>query len=206
MKKISKKYLIFDVDGVLIDSKKNMELSWRVVQDHHSLENIAFSEYFKHIGRPFFEILKRIGIKKNYKKIRNTYQIASKKNKNKINYFEKNNQILKILKKRKYSLNILTSKDLKRTKIFLKKNISLFDIIECDDGSGKGKPYPHKMNNLIKKLNAKKNDCIYIGDTHVDYLTAKNSKIDFLFANWGYGKNYNYKLKCLKITELLKLF
>ena len=34
MKKLRKKVLIFDVDGVLVDSKKNMELSWNEVQNH----------------------------------------------------------------------------------------------------------------------------------------------------------------------------
>ena len=206
MTKINKKFLIFDVDGVLIDSKKNMEISWIAVQKKYLLQNVSFSNYFSNIGRPFFDILKILGINNNYKEIKKTYDNESKKNNDRVFYFDGIIKVLKELKKKKYSLNILTSKDLTRTKLFLNKYISLFDYIECDDGITEGKPNPKKMNKLIKKLNAERYECVYIGDTNVDYKTAKNAKIDFLFANWGYGKNYNYKQKCSKPIDLIKIF
>lgn len=206
MTKIKKKFLIFDVDGVLIDSKKNMEISWIAVQKKYLLQNVSFSNYFSNIGRPFFDILKILGINNNYKEIKKTYDNESKKNNDRVFYFDGIIKVLKELKKKKYSLNILTSKDLTRTKLFLNKYISLFDYIECDDGIIEGKPNPRKMNKLIKKLKAKRYECVYIGDTNVDYKTAKNAKIDFLFANWGYGKNYNYKQKCSKPIDLIKIF
>ena len=34
----------------------------------------------------------------------------------------------------------------------------------------------------------------------------KNAEIDFMFAMWGYGKNYNYKYKSKTILELEKIF
>ena len=77
MKRIKKKILIFDLDGVLIDSKKNMFLSWLKVQEKHNLNNINFKQYFKNIGRPFFDILKIIGVKNNFQQISNTYSNES---------------------------------------------------------------------------------------------------------------------------------
>ena len=61
---MKKKILIFDLDGVLIDSKENMFLSWKQVQEKHNLKQIKFYDYFKNIGRPFNDILKILGIKK----------------------------------------------------------------------------------------------------------------------------------------------
>ena len=46
---------------------------------------------------------------------------------------------------------------------------------------------------------------IYIGDTNVDYQTARNAKIDFIFAEWGYGKKFNYKYKCKNLLNLTKI-
>ena len=51
-----KKLIAFDLDGVLIDSLKNMEMSWDIVKLHHNIE-VPFDEYRKHIGKPFFDIL-----------------------------------------------------------------------------------------------------------------------------------------------------
>ncbi len=205
MNKLRKKFLIFDLDGVLIDSKLNMHKSWNRVQKIHSLEKIEFKNYFANIGRPFFDILKIIGVKKDYNKIFKTYQKESEKNSNKIIYFKNTNKILKELKNKNFVLNILTSKDLKRTKLVLGKNIKFFTYIECANNKVRGKPDPFLLNRIINKLNANKEDCLYVGDTNIDYLTAKNGKIDFIFAEWGYGKKFRYKLKIKKISDLLKI-
>ena len=81
----------------------------------------------------------------------------------------------------------------------------LFSIIQCPQKNLIGKPYPDQILNVIKKLNVKKKDCVYIGDTNIDYLSAKNAKIDFIFAEWGYGLNHNYKLTIKNITKLKSL-
>ena len=81
----------------------------------------------------------------------------------------------------------------------------LFSIIQCTQKNLTGKPHPDQILNVIKKLNVKKKDCVYIGDTNIDYLSAKNAKIDFIFAEWGYGPNHNYKLTIKNITKLKSL-
>ncbi len=94
---------------------------------------------------------------------------------------------------------------MRRTKIFLGKNINLFSNVQCLQKNINGKPDPFQINKIIKKAKVKKTNCVYIGDTNVDYQTAVNAKIDFIFAEWGYGKNYNYKNKCKKIYDLKKI-
>ena len=205
MKKLRKKVLIFDVDGVLVDSKKNMELSWNKVQKQHNLQNIKFEKYFKNIGRPFYKILNIIGIRKNLKKIKKTYQQESIKQINEIKYYNNVIKTIKDLKKKKYILNIVTSKDLERTKKSLKSLKEYFTYIECSNDETRGKPFPDQINFILSRLKVNKSECVYIGDTLVDYNTAKNAKIDFIFAKWGYGVNYNYRYKCVDIKNLNKL-
>lgn len=205
MKKLRKKVLIFDVDGVLLDSRINMLLSWKKVQEIFYLKNKKFEDYFRNIGLPFYEILKLIGIKNNHVNIKKIYKKESLKQIKKIKNYKGSIQIIKKLNKKQFSLNIVTSKDIFRTKKFLNKNLKYFDFIECNNSNIKGKPNPDQINFIISNLKAKKSDCVYIGDTHIDYLTAKNSKIDFIFAQWGYGKNYNYKYKCKDIKDLPNL-
>ena len=67
MNKLPKLYM-FDLDGVLIDSKKNMEASWNRCKITHSLEP-SFTDYFDHIGKPFEDILSAIGIEDNHQEI-----------------------------------------------------------------------------------------------------------------------------------------
>ena len=61
---MEKKFYVFDLDGVLIDSKKNMSLSWKQVREKIGVKQ-KFKDYFQEIGKPFNIILRNIGIKRN---------------------------------------------------------------------------------------------------------------------------------------------
>ena len=62
MKKFhQKKLFIFDLDGVIFDSKSNMEVAWNETSNRFNL-NTPFSLYFKKIGMPFSDILKSLGL------------------------------------------------------------------------------------------------------------------------------------------------
>ena len=53
-----KKLIIFDLDGVLFDSKKYMEISWKNVMKTYKIKK-KFIQYFKFVGLPFETILKK---------------------------------------------------------------------------------------------------------------------------------------------------
>ena len=61
------------MDGVLFDSKLNMKLAWSDVELKFKIKK-NFNEYFKNIGLPFKNILKKINIKKNLDEIEKYYQ------------------------------------------------------------------------------------------------------------------------------------
>ena len=56
-----KDLVLFDLDGVIIDSRDNMELSWTAVRAETGV-TVPFADYFGLIGRPFREILSMLGI------------------------------------------------------------------------------------------------------------------------------------------------
>ena len=57
-KYIRKKVIIFDFDGVILNSKKNMSEAWRYTSKSNNLNN-SFENYFQYVGLPFFKILKK---------------------------------------------------------------------------------------------------------------------------------------------------
>ena len=60
-----KKLIIFDLDGVIIDSKENMRVSWKAVNKSLNLK-ISFKRYFDKIGMPFEDILKKLRINRMF--------------------------------------------------------------------------------------------------------------------------------------------
>lgn len=48
------------------------------------------------------------------------------------------------------------------------------------------KPDPHGALELAEKLNASPTDCIIIGDSTIDFLTARNAGMRAISVDWGY--------------------
>ena len=206
LKKIlnKKKVIIFDLDGVLINSKDNMNISWNYTSKKNKIK-IPFSSYFNYIGLPFKEILNCLKIKKNLIKIKKDYDKASLKNLSKIRSYNKSRDVLESLKDNGKKIALLTSKDTKRSKEVLKKLNFKFDYIECGKKNIKGKPDPHQLLLILKKLKIKRTNAVYVGDMRYDLLTAKNAKVDFIYATYGYGniKFNNEKMIIKSISQLL---
>lgn len=196
------KLIIFDLDGVLIDSRSNMKNSWNIVKKKYSLHQ-DFKEYYKYLGLPFEKILKNIGINDEVliKKIKKNYEINSTKNISKIKFYPYVRSTLKFLKKKNYKLSIVTSKNIKRTKLILKDIYDIFDTINTPDLKIKSKPYPDQIFYAIKKSGSSIRNSIFIGDSIHDKLAAKKAGIMFYYAAYGYG-NLDYKHKLNKLSEI----
>ena len=199
--------ILFDLDGVLINSKKNMQLSWLAVLKKHQLK-ISFNDYFGNIGIPFEKILLKLGISKVlHKKVKLTYYRNSSKHLNKVKLYPNIKYVINYLKKKNVKIGIVTSKEKKITLKLIKKFNLNIKIISCPAAKLRGKPYPDQLLNILKNNNIKPKEAVYIGDMKVDYQAAFRSKIAFIFAKYGYGKQYSfYKYTIHNIKDLLKLF
>ena len=202
---MKKKFYVFDLDGVLINSKKNMSLSWKQVRKKTGIKQ-KFKDYFQEIGKPFNVILRNLGVKRNlHSKIEKEYSKASIKNFSKIKLYPKSRFILQKLKKKGKIVGLLTSKDKKRVLKLLKKFKLKFDIVLCPLNKRLCKPNPHQLNLAVKKFNIKKTETVYIGDMPVDKLTAKKSSIDFVYCKYGYGNLVKQKYSINNISKILSI-
>ena len=197
------KLIIFDLDGVIFDTEKNMIKSWSVVQKKCNVK-ISFDSYKKNIGLPFLQILKNIGITKNKKKIEKIYKESSLKYNNKVKLFPKVKSILRKLRKN-HELAVVTSKDWERTNKLLEKYNLIFKCVSCPKRNLRGKPFPDQINYVLKKLKiSNKNAVFYVGDTRFDYLAAKKAKVNFIHASYGFEKKIiNVKNKITNLDEII---
>lgn len=201
----NKNLYLFDLDGVILDSKKNMEHAWNSVNQKFEL-NVSFNSFFSHIGKDFKQILKKLKINdKDKVNIEKTFIKESLKYFDRYKLFPKVKVVLNTLKKNKIQTGIVTSKDCQRTKKIL-KNFSLgFDIIRCTDGKLPGKPSPVKILSILEKLKVSKKNAVYVGDMMIDKKTAKNAGIDYIHALYGYSsEKIKHKNTIQAFEELLK--
>ena len=196
------KLIIFDLDGVLVDSSKNMRKSWNDLKKSLKIDQ-NFSEYYKYIGLPFEGILNKIGITDPIliKKIKNQYEKNSINNLNKIRFYPDVISTLDYLNKLNYKLSIVTSKNIKRTNMILKDHLHYFDSINTPDLKIKSKPHPDQIFFAIKKAKSSIENTMFIGDSIFDKMAAKAAGVKFIYASYGYG-NLTNKSYLRKFNEL----
>ena len=181
--------VLFDFDGVLIDSKPAMKIAWESVRQKFKISK-NFSEFEVNIGLPFQKILTNLSIEeKLILEITNHYFFKTSQNKDltKINPYTK--YILKWLNTRNILTGIVTSKDQLRTiELVEKYNINV-DIIVTPELTKRGKPYSDPIVYATKILNTDMRKSLFIGDMKSDMQCAKNSGCKYLHYMNGYGVN-----------------
>ena len=202
---MNKKLVLFDLDGVLVDSKHNMMLSWNAVREKHNID-VKFKDYFENIGRPFSDILDILNIKENQNDIAQTYNEVSKQMIGKASFYEGTKSVLNQLADKRIKTGIVTSKDRLRCQIFLDLLGFDFDIVQTPNEELQGKPAPDHLLFAMSELDVRATDTVYIGDMNVDYLAAKNAQVDYIHAMWGYGVCSNENtIKLKEISQLMEI-
>ena len=62
----------------------------------------------------------------------------------------------------------------------------LFDIAIGEREGVARKPAPDSVYEVMRDLGVTSSECVYIGDSDVDVLTAKNASMDGIFVTWGF--------------------
>ena len=76
----------------------------------------------------------------------------------------------------------------------------LFDIAIGEREGVARKPAPDSVLEVMRELGADTAECVYIGDSDVDVLTAKNAGVDGIFVTWGFRSE-----ACLRETGATEL-
>ncbi len=200
------KLILLDVDGVLIDSKLNMNKSWNKLINEKYVSR-PFSEYFKRIGTSFENILFDMGITKDVKKIKREYFRNSLNFKNKIKSFKTVYKTLLTLQKN-YILAIITSKNKENTKKFLMKFFPKvkFSLICTPSIKYRPKPNSDLFKFAFKKLRIQSKNSVYVGDTKNDIIASKKAKTNFILAKYGYNnKDLKSKFFIRKFSDILNI-
>lgn len=180
------KTYIFDLDGVLIDSAHMMEQSWNTCMLEHELTQ-PFSEYFKHIGKPFRDIMKELNVE-NVEAVKHTYDKASLELMEYcLEFYDGVEDTLKEIKKNS-KIAVVTSKTAERTNVILDHLDVEFDYVVSPKKGLRGKPAPDQILFCLAMTQTDPKDAVYIGDMQVDYEAATRAGIDFIHASYGYGK------------------
>ena len=202
--------IIFDLDGTMWDSRKEVCIAWNeVLKDFDTakkevtIEDMTFTMgmLLIDIGRHLFPELDDETLKKLIDACCHRENEYLTKNGAKL--FDKLEYALEKLSE-KYKLFIVSNCNDGYIESFLEahKLGKYFTDTECPGRSGLNKAGNNKL--IIKRNNLQ--SPVYVGDTQGDCNSAKEAGIPFVYARYGFGKDvkgYDYVID--KFEELLDL-
>ena len=187
-------FIIFDVDGTLIDTENAVRESYQQVIFEEFGRNFTEKELSVAYGIPTPKALERLGFKDVEKACTRYFEFlfegfARSKP------FEGIVEMLEEVKSRNIQGGIVTSRN--RCEVAndpsLQRLMDYFCCVISTDDTQKHKPDPDPVLKLIERTGADISNSIYLGDTYYDYMCAKNAGVKFALAAWGARNTENIK-------------
>ena len=180
--------IMFDMDGTLWDSKKEICYIWNEVLKEYGVE-LSMERLQSLMGKTMDVIAENVMPEKSIEERKEIFdrclQVENE-------YLEQHGGILypqleetlKVLKET-YPLYIVSNCQSGYIEAFLKyyKFEKYFDDFECFGNTGKGKAYNQK---LVAKRN-QLDRVIYVGDIQGDYEATMEAGFEFIHAAYGFG-------------------
>lgn len=203
--------IIFDLDGTLWDSRKEVCIAWNEVLKDFDIVNkvVTVEDMTSSMGMLLIDIGRKLFPELDDENVEKILEACCHRE---VEYLTKNGA--KLFENLEYTLEMLS----KKYKLFIVSNCNdgyiesffeshklekYFIDTECPGRSGLNKAGNNKL--IIERNNLQ--SPIYVGDTQGDCNSAKEAGIPFVYARYGFGKNvegYDYVID--KIEDLLDLF
>lgn len=96
-------------------------------------------------------------------------------------------RLLEALKTKNIKLAVLTNKPDQIAKSVIGATFGgIFDLCVGQTPTNIPKPDPRSLWNVIEGLSLTREECVYVGDTDIDLITAKEAGVFSIAASWGY--------------------
>lgn len=177
--------VIFDLDGVLVDSFAVMREAFLIAYAEVVGDDQApFEEYCKHLGRFFPEIMEIMGLPLAMEEpfVRESYRLAHR-----VQLYPGIASMLYALHERGLRLAVATGKRGARARSLLDRLgvVSVFEQVTGSDEVKRPKPAPDIVLRNLDLLGVPPDDAIMVGDAAIDLASARSAGVTAVAALWG---------------------
>lgn len=191
---MGKNIIIFDLDGTLLNTLNDLADSTNFALSSLEYPQRTLEEIRNFVGNGVSKLIERALPKgkdnPDFEKCLTTFK--KHYSENMYNKTKPYNGIIKMLtdlKKRGCKIAVVSNKFDAAVKELCRKYFdNLVDIaIGEDEAHGiKKKPAPDTVNKVLELFSAEKSNSVYVGDSDVDIMTAKNSGLACVSVSWGF--------------------
>ena len=186
------KLAIFDLDGTVLNTLEDLCDSVNFSLRTHNLPERSLSEIRAFVGNGIRRLID-LAVPENtdvqvtdsvFEAFKTHYKEHSSDNTKPYNGIT---ELLRELKKKGILTAVVSNKADFAVKSLADKYFDgLFSYISGEKEGIPRKPAPDMVRNAIEFFGVSSEDAVYIGDSEVDIMTAKNSGIDSIIVTWGF--------------------
>ncbi|WP_438491857.1 HAD family hydrolase [Streptomyces asiaticus] len=176
--------MLFDLDGVLMDSLPVMRSAWETVRAELGVQ-IPFESYVEHLGRPFADILLLLGLDQTAG-LAEAYETAAVRFSHLAQPFAGVEAALREIAATGCLLGVVTSKSAARAVPMADRLGVPFAVLRTAD-EGRGKPAPDTLLLALVDAGTDPANALYVGDMAVDQEAARRAGLRYAHVGWGYG-------------------
>ncbi|NOX15921.1 MAG: HAD family hydrolase [Epsilonproteobacteria bacterium] len=189
---MKKNTIIFDLDGTLLDTLEDIAISTNLVLEKFGKTPIPVQDYRYLVGEGALKLMQDILPDAREKEIKEALALYEKiyalRYDENTKLYDGISKLLTFLQKRGFKMAILSNKPNSFTKLCVIKYLKNwnFDAVYGIREGIPRKPSSAGVEEILKELQVKPQDCLFIGDTKIDMLTAKSADIDSIGVLWGF--------------------
>ena len=187
------KYIIFDLDGTILNTEKAILKSLQKVLAEENIfyeqDDLRFA-----LGIPGKETLKKIGIS-DIDRVHSKWSKTVLEFSNEVEIFDGLKEVIVQLAKMSITTGIVTSKTSQEIIDEFEpfEMNSYFKEVISADHTTKHKPNPDPLLLCLDKLDIPKEEVVYIGDSIYDMQCAHSAGVRFGLAHWGAKKTEGFE-------------
>ncbi|MBQ7913343.1 MAG: HAD-IA family hydrolase [Clostridia bacterium] len=187
------KTVIFDLDGTLLDTLADLHASVNAALAAYGLPSRSVEEVRAFVGNGIAKLIERAIGDKNCPDFEGVLS-AFKEHygahcKDKTKPYGGILELLKKLQAAGVKTAVVSNKADFAVKLLAEEYFSgllLYAVGENEAAGVRKKPAPDSLFAVMEKLNAKKEDAVYVGDSEVDIQTAQNAGVACISVTWGF--------------------
>ncbi len=184
--------VIFDLDGTLLDTLEDLCDSTNFALSKFGFPERTLLEVRSFVGNGIGVLIEKAlpqgKANPRYGQVFEAFKSHYAVNcNNKTHVYDGIHELLFLLKEAGYKLAVVSNKVDSAVKELCKLYFSdTIDIAFGETPDIKKKPLPDSVRAAMLVLKAKEEETVYIGDSEVDILTARNAGIDCISVSWGF--------------------
>ncbi len=204
---------IFDLDGTLLSTLEDLAASCNYALHHNGMAERTMEEVRMFVGNGVKKLMERAvpdGLvnplfEKVYADFRQHYM---EHNLDTTQPYPGVMELLKELKARGKKIAVVSNKFYAATQALCRHFFGdLVDVAIGEREDIRKKPAPDTVNEALRQLDADRDRAVYIGDSDVDIMTARNSGIPCISVLWGF-RDVNFLVEhgaCIFVSSPLQI-